>query len=200
MDYQTSNRRLGISGISSVPWGEHLCVFFNSKEELLKLVVPFMKAGLEDNEFCMWITGEPVNEDEAFNALEAVLPTTHQYLANKQLEILSYRQWYLSSGVFDEKVVITNWVSKARHAEAKGYDGIRIAGNPLWLKSESDWAKFGSYEETVHRAIRTEKILALCTYPMNICESKSMLSTLSSHGSTLLPVGDQWQRLVLSER
>lgn len=198
MDQTIRERRIGIPGVEKSTWGDHLCVFFNSKDELLNLVVPYMKAGLEANEFCMWITGDPVKENEAFEALQSVLPNAHRYLADKQLKILSYRQWYLTSGVFDAEIVLNNWVSKAHHAEAKGFAGIRITGNPLWLKSEEDWAEFGSYEKSVHQAIRTERVIALCTYPMNICDTKSMLNTLSVHGSVLLADGDIWQRQVLS--
>ena len=196
----SQNRQIGIPGIEPAPWGEHLCVFFQTRAELLQLVVPFLQAGLEDNEFCMWITGGPVDEQEAFQALEQVLPNAHEYLANKQLEILPYTQWYFSSGVFDSKIVLDNWMSKARHSQAKGFAGIRITGNPLGLKSEDDWKKFGSYEKAVHEAIRTERVLALCTYPMEICESRSMLDTLAAHSSTLIQQGSKWQRLVLSSR
>ena len=198
MDQPNGKRRIGIAGVDKVAWGEHVCVFFDTKGELLNLCVPFIKAGLEDNEFCMWITGEPVTEQRAFEALQEVLPNAHHYLADKQLEILPYKQWYLGSGIFDAQIVLDNWVSKARYVEARGFDGIRITGNPLWLQSEEDWAKFGTYEQTVHQAIRNERVIALCTYPMNICESKSMLHTLSAHSSTLLPRGDRYQRLLLS--
>ena len=80
---------MGIPGIGGAGWGEHICAFFYTKDELLKLTVPYIKAGLEDNEFCMWITGDPVTENDAFQALEQVLPDAHQYLVNKHLEILS---------------------------------------------------------------------------------------------------------------
>ena len=49
-------RRVGIPGTGKAHWGEHLCAFFYSKSDLLNLVVPYIKAGLEDNEFCLWIT------------------------------------------------------------------------------------------------------------------------------------------------
>ena len=65
-------RRVGIPGTSTVHWGEHLCAFFYTKTDLLNLVVPYIKAGLEDNEFCLWITEEGM-EQQAIEALEQVL-------------------------------------------------------------------------------------------------------------------------------
>lgn len=89
-------RRVGIPGTSTVHWGEHLCAFFYTKTDLLNLVVPYIKAGLEDNEFCLWITEEGM-EQPAIEALEQVLPHASQYVSRGQLEILPASKWYLPS-------------------------------------------------------------------------------------------------------
>jgi hypothetical protein len=54
---------------------------------LLNLVVPYIKAGLEDNEFCLWITDENM-EQQAMEALQRVLPDAPQRVSRNQLEIL----------------------------------------------------------------------------------------------------------------
>jgi hypothetical protein len=193
------HRRIGIPGVDKAPWGEHLCVFFNSKEELLSLTVPYIKAGLEDNECCIWITGDPITEKDAFQALEGVLPDAHKYLAKKQLEILPSAQWYLPTGKkFDIQVVLENWKYREQRAEAGGFNGIRITGNPVWLQSEEDWAQFAKFEEAVHERIATQKVVALCTYPVWICQGQNVRRTLSSHTAALMSNDAQWRRLELS--
>jgi len=187
-------RRMGIPGIEKADWGEHICVFFYTKDELLKLTVPYIKAGLEDNEFCMWITGDPITENDAFHALEQVLPDAHQYLVKKQLEILPHIRWYLSSGIFDPAIVLHNWLSKAKHAQARGFAGVRITGNPFWLGSEQDWEQFGAYEQAVTQSINNQRVLALCTYPRKICKIDNVMQVLSSHQSALIAHNEYWQR------
>ena len=184
---------MGIPGIEKADWGEHICVFFYTKDELLKLTVPYIKAGLEDNEFCMWITGDPITENDAFHALEQVLPDAHQYLVKKQLEILPHIRWYLSSGIFDPAIVLHNWLSKAKHAQARGFAGVRITGNPFWLGSEQDWEQFGAYEQAVTQSISNQRVLALCTYPREICKIHNVLQVLSSHRSALTAYNEYWQ-------
>jgi hypothetical protein len=49
-------RRFGIDITGDVPWGTQLCQFYQSKEDLLDILVPYFKARLENNEFCMWVT------------------------------------------------------------------------------------------------------------------------------------------------
>jgi MEDS: MEthanogen/methylotroph, DcmR Sensory domain len=74
-------RRVGIEGKNNVQWGEHLCTFFNTRIDLLNLVVPYIKAGLEDNEFCLWITDENMAQ-QAMEALQQVLPDAPQHMGD----------------------------------------------------------------------------------------------------------------------
>ncbi len=62
-------RKTGINVVGAAPWGAHFCQFYDSKEDLLDILVPYFKAGLENNEFCMWVTSEPLREKEAQEAL-----------------------------------------------------------------------------------------------------------------------------------
>jgi hypothetical protein len=125
-----NTRRSGIPGVGNIGWGEHLCALYNRKQELLKLVVSFIEAGLLDNEFCMWITGEPITQRDAFEALEAVLPEAHEYLIRKRLEILPYHQSYLSSGAFNQKMVLENWLSSSLR-RSQGLCRYSHHGEPL---------------------------------------------------------------------
>ena len=62
-------RHTGIHIIGDVPWGTHFCQFYQDKQDLIDTLVPYFKAGLENNEFCMWITSEPLRAEEAKAAL-----------------------------------------------------------------------------------------------------------------------------------
>ena len=55
-------RKTGINAVGAVPWGTHLCLFYRNKQELLDILVPYFKAGLGNNEFCIWVTSEPLGK------------------------------------------------------------------------------------------------------------------------------------------
>src|SRR5674476_5202 len=55
-----SLRKSGINIVGDVSWGTHICQFFDTKEDLTDILVPYFKAGLENNEFCLWITSQPL--------------------------------------------------------------------------------------------------------------------------------------------
>ena len=55
----TNNRTTGIECIGSVPWGTHFCEFHSTREELADTLVPYFAAGLQQDEFCLWVTSDP---------------------------------------------------------------------------------------------------------------------------------------------
>ena len=82
-----SNRATGIDPISRVPWGTHICHFYRNEEDLLSLLVPYVKAGLENNELCMWIISEPLSIDDAIISLERVVGSLDYYAGKGQIEV-----------------------------------------------------------------------------------------------------------------
>ena len=63
-------RNSGIDIIGDVSWGTHICQFYQTKEDLTDILVPYFKAGLENNEFCLWVTSQPLEVEDAKEALE----------------------------------------------------------------------------------------------------------------------------------
>ena len=53
-------RKSGIDIIGDISWGTHFCQFYQTKEDLMDILVPYFKAGLENNEFCLWVTSQPL--------------------------------------------------------------------------------------------------------------------------------------------
>jgi hypothetical protein len=51
----TEMRKSGIDVVGDMPWGTHFCLFYETKEDLLETLVPYCKAGLESQEFCLWV-------------------------------------------------------------------------------------------------------------------------------------------------
>ena len=86
-------RHTGIHIIGDVPWGTHFCQFYQDKQDLIDILVPYFKAGLENNEFCMWITSEPLRAQEAQAALAGKSRTSKTTSATGRS-----RSWTTASG------------------------------------------------------------------------------------------------------
>lgn len=192
-------RKMGIDNIGDVPWGTHACQFYQSKEDLFDMLVPYFKAGLENNEFCLWITSEPLREEEAKEGMKTALPNFHKYLRRGQIEIIAYTQWYLQDGVFNSQRVLNGWVDKLSQALEKGYDGLRVTGNTFWI-GKRGWREFTGYEEEVNNGIGKYQIIALCAYSLDKCGGSEVIDVVNNHQFALIKREGKWELRESSER
>jgi signal transduction histidine kinase len=194
MELKTS----GIDLIGDVPWGTHFCQFYETKDDLIDILIPYFKAGLENNEYCMLITSDPLSGEEVKKSLKMSVPNFDSYLQEEQIEILSYTDWYTKGGSFDSDRVLNGWVEKLNHALEKGYDGLRLTGNTFWLEKE-DWNDFVDYEEAVDTVIGQYKIMALCTYCLERCNAAEIIDVVNNHEFALIKRKEKWELIETTE-
>jgi hypothetical protein len=174
----TEMRKTGVAG--DVPWGTHFCLFYETRADLLETVVSYCKAGLENQEFCLWVVAEPLTEQDARQALERTIPHLDRYLADQSIEIVTAREWYLQGGTFDLNRVISGWNEKLARASAKGYAGVRVTGDTAWLEKKN-WKDFCEYEESLNQAVAGQRLAVLCTYPLAACGAAEILDVVRTH-------------------
>src|SRR5947207_5270312 len=135
-------RSSGISVVGDVPWGTHLCHFYETKEDLLDILIPYFNTGLENNEFCVWVVSDPLGNEEARNAFRHAVPEADRYLAAGHIEIVAHTifptsrqqtspvgrieivphtEWYLEGGALVADQVLDGGREKLADALAKRY-------------------------------------------------------------------------------
>jgi PAS domain S-box-containing protein len=176
---------------TTVSWGTHLCHFYESTQDLLAAAVPYFQAGLETNEFCLWTIPESVRA-EAMDALGRAVPDVDRYLAERQLEIIPIRDWYLEGGTFDGARVSGAWFQKLDEALARGYAGMRVSGDCDWVE-ERQWRDFSRYEAAINEAIRDRRMIALCSYSLGSLGAAAMLDVVRAHQRALARRPGAWE-------
>lgn len=187
------SRRLGISGMEDVPWGAHLCQLYEADADLLETLVPYFEAGLASNEFCMWVVSESLGTETAKAALRKAIPQIDAYLADGQIEILSYRDWYTLNGRFDPDRVRQGWLDKLDSATKRGFDGLRLTGDTSWL-SDEEWDQFIHYEARLDPVVGSSRIIAICTYSLRRCGGmRKVFDAVANHDFALIRENDRWE-------
>ena len=187
-------RKMGIDIVESVPWGTHLCLFYQTEADLTSTMASYFKAGLENNEVCLWVTSGPVTVEGAKRSLRGVIRNLDDYVENGQMEIIDYRQWYTRSGGFEADRVLGGWFDKEDQALKRGFDGLRLAGNTVWLEKE-DWREFIAYEEAVDGVFPKHRMIAVCTYSLDKCGPSEVLDVVSCHQCALTRRDGEWAEL-----
>jgi PAS domain S-box-containing protein len=192
-------RKSGVDIVGDVPWGTHFCQFYQTKEDLIEILVPYFKAGLENNEFCLWVTSKPLEREEAKEVLKKTVPDLDVYLKNGQIEIIPETHFYLKHGAFDSEKALKTGAEKLNHVTAGGYCGLRTSGNISWLK-KTDWDNFIDYEEKVDSAIGNYKIIALCTYSLDRCNATEIIDVFANHQFALIKRNGNWEQIESPKR
>jgi DNA-binding CsgD family transcriptional regulator len=189
-------RKTGIRVIGDLPWGSHICLFYETENDLLESSTAYFKAGLESNEFCVWAISTPITQERARNALQKAIPGFDRYLP--QIEFLPGHEFYLEDGQFQLKRITTGWDEKLRKALAKGFDGLRVSGNAFWIQTNL-WKEFCEYEHELDQTLKGQSMIVLCTYSLRASRATDILDVARAHQFSIARRNGEWEFLETPE-
>jgi PAS domain S-box-containing protein len=187
-------RPTGIDVIGDIPWGTHFCHFYETKQDLISVLVPYFKAGLENNEYCIWITSGHTTVEEAITALKGSVPNLDQYFERGSIEILSHRGWYLRNGHFELDNAIQSILDRLRIALQQDFEGLRLNGDEAWVDRRK-WHDFIEYEGALTPAILGKKLIISCDYQLAKHDAADLLDIAALHECALAKRKGEWEVL-----
>ena len=185
----TTRSRVGLDQLFR--WGDHVCHFFRSADDLGEILVPYFKAGLERHELCLWVTAHPYGKDRAVSELRTALSDFDRRTAAGQMQIFSEGEWYAKLAPLSTAEKIQSWLSQKDEAVALGYAGLRGSGNVSFL-DEGTWDDFLVYERAVDEAFKDQRIILLCSYPLDGCSADAVLDVTHCHRHGLAKRHGHW--------
>jgi PAS domain S-box-containing protein len=183
--------RTGLQGLGVVPWGSHVCQFFSNDSDLRDTLIPYFKAGLENNERCLLVAMEPFTAENARSALRAAVGDFDRRERRKQIEIHDVRAWYNSDSVINGEEIVAGLLASEQQARDDGYNGFRTHGNIGWL-GRNQWEDFQDYEAGVTRSLRGRRMISMCSYCLDSCGSTELLDVITRHSHALTRQRDGW--------
>jgi PAS domain S-box-containing protein len=175
-------------------WRQHSCCFYGTKQDLLDILVPFFKDGLERQESCLWLISDPLSAEDAKTALRQVVPDLDRYEATSNIEFLPYKEWYFKEAAFDAKRVIHGLRQKLGQAVARGHAGLRVSGDTGWVK-EKNWRTLVDYENKLNGSLPDERMRVLCTYPIAASGARDLLDVAHAHQAVAARRNGNWEVL-----
>lgn len=173
-------RQSGINVLQHVTWGQHICALYGSKKDLLSLLVPYFKAGLLNNELCVWSLSESLTVDDARALLSKEIPNLRTYIENGQMRIVDGRYIYDGPEGFDTERAFNFWDEEEEKASDKGFDGMRISGSGNWAYGPR-WQALCDYEKRVNGIISSKKMIAICTYSLHKFSMAEIIAVGAHH-------------------
>lgn len=177
-----SLRKSGIEPLGDVPWGTHICHFFDTPDELIETAVPFFAAGVEQGERCIWLLSPPTPREVAVAASDGL-----------DVEIIEAREWY-GEGPFDDAFVAARGDTFLEEARQRGYTGLRVCGCQTWQRAE-DWEAFRRYEASHEKWLPGKPVMFLCFYPLAAVGPIDVLEIVRNHHFAIARRNGRWEVL-----
>jgi len=169
------------NSVDSIRVGDHLCSFYQNRQQLWRLAIPFIQKGLENGEKCLYVTGES-SLQEMQSVLRPVQRTGELNGQQGQLLLLTAEEACLQFGVFSPEALIGTLLRTLQEAIAEGYRGLRMAMEMSWaLRWASSLAWLAEYESKLNCYFSQHPVITLCLYNQRRFPEEVLLDVLRTH-------------------
>lgn len=166
--------------------GEHLCGFYRDTDEKFSIIIPFFRAGLQNNEKCIYILDES-SKDEVIQAFGRAGLDLRGHLKSGQFELLSSEETYLQNGCFDPDRMVETLRKAEAQATEEGYRGLRVSGEMTWaLKKQPGSEKLVEYEAKLNYFFPGSKTSAICLYNEEKFAPDILLDIIYTHPKIIM--------------
>jgi hypothetical protein len=164
----------------------HICAFFDSKDDQYESLIPFFKEGLENNEEVITIIEDDKRADHCCKLKDAGI-AYEETLQRGQLMVLSSEETYNLGGVFAAERMLTllqDMLSKSRQGR---YQFVRACGSMDWaVRNLPGTDELMQYEARVNSLIPKYKCTLICVYDINRISAAAFADILATHQMVIL--------------
>ena len=161
-------------------WGSHLAHFFGSGDELRDVLVPYFKAGLENNERCLWVTGKAFDAEQARSACARQFPISTSASAISRSKSQMVTNGTQRARSFGPTTSLADSCSASRMRSDWATRVFRTNGNCAWV-SQDQWVDFLEYETLVQKSVRGRRMICMCSYCVDQVQNGSHLEVMERH-------------------
>jgi signal transduction histidine kinase len=161
---------------------EHVCLIYETKEEQFASALPYLRAGLERRQRCLYIADETSGAD-LVDAMRRGGTDVDSHLRSGALIIAGRRETYLKQGRFDPDGWI-RFLSQATRGEGDGkFSGLRtLLGEMTWaLSNDITPESLIEYEAKLSYFVRDHDVRVLCQYNRNRFSPEIILGVIRTH-------------------
>ncbi len=187
-------REAGIKVLGKVPWGAHICLLYGTRKDLLSVILPYLKAGLKNNEYCLWITSRSPGVKDATKIISEKMPAFSGAIGKKQLGIVPFRHIFVKDGELDLHMFHRTMADKLKQAIDDGYDGLRVVFDLSWAKKQ-EWKKLTEYVFMPLKASGKLRMLGFFAYPLDKCGVHEYVNLMDVDKFTIIINNDKLTRL-----
>lgn len=167
--------------------GDHYCGIYRSDADQRRIVVDFVRLGIERHEKMIYLVHLQTAERLRTTLQEAEIPVD-DLVASGQLVIQAAKEVYLVDGVFQPEMMIAMLGKETEAALAAGYAALRVTGEMSWaLAGDPGSERLVEYEALLNQFYATGvKSYSICQYDQRRFDPELLIDVLHTHPQVLL--------------
>jgi MEDS: MEthanogen/methylotroph, DcmR Sensory domain len=159
----------------------HVCAFFSTDEEEYRVLLPFIKDGLECGDKAVHVVN-PHQHDEHLHRLAAAGIDAATALQSGQLDIKINTEAYLRDGKFDQDRMLDTFEQLASGNANGGFPLSRIVCRMDWVVGdESRLEDVIQFESRVNHVWNRHSDAVICTYNLKTFAGDAVIDILRTH-------------------
>ncbi len=164
----------------------HVCAFFDGRNEEYSVLGPFFKEGLDWGEKSIHIVDPELTADHVERLKQYGIDTDHCQACG-QLQVLTWDDAYLTGGTFDQDRMLGAIEGVVAAGREAGFPKMRIMGNMNWtFRGNPGTEQVLEFESRVNETLSRTGQLAVCVYDNSKLSGAMMMDILRSHPLTLV--------------
>jgi hypothetical protein len=164
----------------------HVCAFFNNADEEYRVLLPFIKDGLECGHKAIHVVNPEQREDH-LQRLRAAGIDAAAAQQSRQLDLLINRDVYLPDGRFDADRMIAAFEQLASRNSGEGYPLSRICCRMDWtVKEQSHVDDVIEFESRVNDVWRDHEDAVICTYHLGQFRGDEVIDIMRTHPMVII--------------
>ena len=166
--------------------GMHICTFFRTAEERYRVLMPFIREGLEQGDRAFHIIDPSLRGDHTRRIAETGIDTARAEVEG-QLEIIGWDEAYLRGGSFNPSEMLSLLPVLLNKGRTRGFPITRFIADVAWvLNNPGAVDRMLDYECRVNLALPKAGDVVICSYDLDAVDASMVVAAMRTHPIVLI--------------
>jgi hypothetical protein len=180
-----SNRIVHLAG-SALNCSCHACAFFHSREEEDRVLLPFLREGLDAGDKFFHVLNSDYQPTRRQSLLESGIDLTGAEQA-KQVEMRPWQEAYLRGNRFDQDAMLDLIQQVLAEGKQQGFGLTRLWANMEWaLEDLPGVHDIVEYETRLNHVLPKYDDVVVCTYDITKFSASVVMDILRTHPQVII--------------
>ena len=165
--------------------GMHICTFFRTSAERYRVLMPFIREGMEQGDRAFHIVNPSLRSEHAQRIAEAGIDAARAEVEG-QLEVIGWDEAYLRAGSFDRSAMLSLLPVLLNDGRARGFPITRFIADMAWALTDPGALDLLEYECRVNLALPKAGDIVICSYDLDKFGAAIVIDALRTHPIVLI--------------